>query len=528
MKTILLVEDEAIIAMKEADILKKAEYEVLIASDARQAIAQMKGESIVDLILMDINLGDGMNGIEAAEIILHNCNIPIIFLTSYSRSDIVYVVERIQCYGYVMKNSPDIVLLNTINIALNLFSAKEKLKNDLNMLTASLKNQYLKTVGGGNKSLITAELCDAEVDNLLKPIVPAEDERKIPDLDYDILLSILSSIPVGLLVVNKETVITHANDPIGVLVFHEPSDIIGKRAGGGLGCVHSQYDPRGCGFSPSCSECILRKSIESILASGGSRYGVLVNPTLIINGEPQERWLSVNIEYLDIKGARHAVISVDDVTDRKRIEEQMEQLAHEKELLMKELQHRIKNSLTTILSIIGIEMDKTPDAKSNNVLKDIHSRIHTMAIMYGRLYNSGNYKTIDLDLYIKDIIDLFCQAFMVEMHDYQLIANLSKIQTDAKRALLIGIILNELITNIFKYAYPNGGKKIIRVGLDVIDQQLLLNVSDDGIGLPEGFNLENVNSMGFQIIKMFTRQMKGTLHVESSTGGTRVSICVNV
>ena len=146
--------------------------------------------------------------------------------------------------------------------------------------------------------------------------------------EHENFLLIFAAAPIGLLLLDENTVITEANKTVANLVLREPAEVIGKRGGGGLGCIHSQEDPRGCGFGSACPFCPLRNGIENVLESGQSIYGAEINPTLLINGTPQQRWLSVNAEPIEINGKQHVVVAIDDITERRRNETQAQQLGH--------------------------------------------------------------------------------------------------------------------------------------------------------------------------------------------------------
>ena len=127
-KKILLVEDEAILAMSEAKMLEKHEYEVVTAYSGEKAIKAVNSDSEISLILMDIDLGKKMNGTEAAQKILEKHDIPIAFLSSHTEPEIVEKTEGITSYGYIVKNSGEMVLLASIKMAFRLFEAKQQIK----------------------------------------------------------------------------------------------------------------------------------------------------------------------------------------------------------------------------------------------------------------------------------------------------------------------------------------------------------------------------------------------------------------
>src|SRR6056297_987266 len=126
-KKILLVEDEAIIALNQTSTIKKHGYDIKSVYNGEQAVREVNSDSDISLILMDIDLGKGMDGTETAQKILKDHEIPIIFLTSHAEKEYVDRVKKITRYGYVLKNSGEFVLIESINMALKLFEANKKI-----------------------------------------------------------------------------------------------------------------------------------------------------------------------------------------------------------------------------------------------------------------------------------------------------------------------------------------------------------------------------------------------------------------
>jgi CheY-like chemotaxis protein len=124
--TILLVEDEAIIALAQAAALKRYGYRVVTAFNGRDAVAKAEQDTDLDLFLMDIDLGSGMDGTEAARAILQRRNIPVVFLSSHTERDVVEKTEQITSYGYVVKNSGETVLVASIKMAYKLFESEQR------------------------------------------------------------------------------------------------------------------------------------------------------------------------------------------------------------------------------------------------------------------------------------------------------------------------------------------------------------------------------------------------------------------
>jgi len=169
-------------------------------------------------------------------------------------------------------------------------------------------------------------VCDAE-GKFYRFVGIAEDitERKRIEealqIERDNLNAIFASAPIGMLLLNEETVIEEANAEVAALVLRDPAEIIKQRVGAGLGCKHSHETERGCGYSQACPACQLRDSINGVLSSGTRVHGLEIQPTLLIGGREEHPWLRVSAEPVLLHGHKHVVVAIDDITKRKRAEE---------------------------------------------------------------------------------------------------------------------------------------------------------------------------------------------------------------
>ncbi len=145
--------------------------------------------------------------------------------------------------------------------------------------------------------------------------------EEVLQIEKDNLNAIFASAPIGMLLLNEETVIVDANAEVAAMVFRDPADIINQRAGAGLGCKHSHETERGCGYSQACPACQLRDSITKVLSSGTRVHGLEIQPTLLIGGREEHPWLRVSAEPVFLNGHKHVVVAIDNITERKRAEE---------------------------------------------------------------------------------------------------------------------------------------------------------------------------------------------------------------
>ncbi|TVR33321.1 MAG: PAS domain S-box protein [Spirochaetaceae bacterium] len=279
-KKILLVEDEAIIAMSEAQLLKRHGYEVVTAHNGERAIEAVDADPEISLILMDINLGSGMDGTEAAAQILTRHDIPTVFVTSHSEKEYVDRVKKITGYGYVLKNSGEFVLIESIHMAYSLFEANEKLKTE-----NSARRE-------------------------------TEEE----------LSSIYTHTPVLMLLLDKERRVRKANAFATQFAGTPAEDMIGKRGGEALRCIHHLDNPKGCGFGPFCKECSVKQVVKNTFANGEGYHRVEATLPFIQHGEEQQLTFLVSTSLLHKKEEDLCLVAFEDITDYKQLQEKYKAL----------------------------------------------------------------------------------------------------------------------------------------------------------------------------------------------------------
>lgn len=141
--------------------------------------------------------------------------------------------------------------------------------------------------------------------------------------ERDSLSAIFESSPIGMLLLNEDTVVVDANSVIASMVSKDPGQIMQQRGGDAWGCIHSFEQESGCGFSSVCSGCLLRQGIEQVLADGASMHGVEIQAAILIDGKEHHPWLRVSAELVIVNGRKHVVVAIDDMTDRKLAEEEL-------------------------------------------------------------------------------------------------------------------------------------------------------------------------------------------------------------
>ncbi len=585
-KTILLVEDEIITAMFEKRQLENAGYVIAHALSGEQAVKHLNDrEQAVDLILMDIDLGNGMDGPSAAREILACHDIPLLFLSSHTEKEIVDKTEKITNYGYVVKNSGITVLDASIKMAFKLFAErKTRIQNeqalkesesrlrlvfensgtanaifDSNfklivnnaMSQAMLKLTKEQCIGKSVKELFGEEkgtLIEGRMRSILQSGKQEtfESEFKLPvgprwvRTIYQLLMDADSDTTVIQLVSQDITERKQAEDAL----VQERSMIVKIMETSPVGIATVEADGR-ISYANAMAEQILGLKRESITsrdynAPGWKSTDIDGNPLpdekqpfSIVKATLQPAYdvqhcivwpngkrvlLSVNASPLKgLQGEFQGMVATfDDITDRKNSERMVRKLLAEKELILKEVHHRVKNNMNTMSALLMLQSGMEGDAKTTGVLMDAASRIQSMMVLYDRLYRSDNPGILSTKDYFPRLIEEIAAIFPTRT-SVKVETRIEDIQLEPKLLSPLGIIINELITNSMKYAFSKD-EGLIRVSVALADGFIRLEYADDGIGLPASVSFENSGGFGMQLIKMLVDQLCGTIRIERGAG----------
>jgi len=743
-KQLLLVEDEILIAAVEMKSLEKAGFSVISACSGEGAIETVRKRDDIDLILMDINLGPGIDGVEAATVILKEKDIPLVFLSSHTEPEVVDKTESITSYGYVVKNSGITVLTASIKMAFRLYEARRQIErqsreveeanrrlqelleeleetnrelvlsrheiienraevvksNEKFMLIADSMPQIVWTAepGGGMDFLNevyyrytgddryaggikfrNVHPDDIEkVDNAWKDSVSTGKELEVRhrikryDGNYRWFLS--RGIPVydnegnlikwygtctdiedivllkeerlrlehnlleaqrlsctGSYEYDMEDKAYYCSDEVFNIVgisreklkrgaydffrFVHPEDLsrvkdIIMRAMAEKTCVSFEHRI----IRDDSTVRYLRQRFETIFDANekpARLIGIvqdITGPAIIKEAlrESEERWqfaleeagdglwdwniltgevyFSKRLKELlgysedDLENRLESVLNLvhpedkenvvaemkkyfkgeipiyatehrlkcrdgsykwilnrgkiikknsdskpqrvigifTDVTESRTIKNSLVSALAEKETYMRELQHRVKNSLAMITSLISLELGQSENPDVRRSLKTIEGRVMVLNKLYQLLYSGEGSSELPLDIYLKTIIGSITEGYGDSAGKVSIITELDNIDIDPKRATSIGIILNELLTNSIKYAFRDRDRGTVNVALQMDGNRIMLKVSDDGEGLPENFDSELSGGLGLKLINLLTIQMKGEFRINSS------------
>ena len=214
----------------------------------------------------------------------------------------------------------------------------------------------------------------------------------------------------------------------------------------------------------------------------------------------------------------------EDITERRTNEERIHNSLKEKEVLLKEIHHRVKNNLQVISSLLYLQGTQIRDKQTAQVFKDSQSRVKAMALVHERLYQSSDLARIDFAGYVQDVTHHLLRSYQTSQTNIRLNLDVDPVSFNIDTAIPCALIVNELVSNSMKYAFANRCDGEIRIRLaQESDDNLNLLISDNGIGFPENMSLEKTDSLGLQLVHNLTSQLNGTVQIRNR-GGAEVDI----
>ncbi len=220
-----------------------------------------------------------------------------------------------------------------------------------------------------------------------------------------------------------------------------------------------------------------------------------------------------------MEGKEAIIANGRDITERKRSDDLIRSALREKDVLLREVHHRVKNNMQVISSLLNLQASQTSDPAARATLEESRQRVRSIALIHEKLYNSGNMASIDFGAYLKSVADELLKTF--GRPDVSCRLDLEGIRFEIDRAIPAGLIVNELLTNSLRHAFPPGTSGTVWVRLRSLgDGRVELVVQDDGIGFAPGADPSTSATLGLAIVKTLVEQMQGTFSMEGAHGAT--------
>ena len=361
-------------------------------------------------------------------------------------------------------------------------------------------------IGHGQVGETVSIRSDDEMGELAASLNQMSLDLAVTTVSRDFLDSVLRNMQDIVIVTNADGTIRLLNQRALSLLGRDEDSLDGKPVG--LLFPDGQSPIPASGEGPSAGE-VKVTSLETSLLDGA--------------GEPVPVLLGVTTFGLDAV-AQGFVITATDITERKAAEERIRSSLEEKEMLLKEIHHRVKNNLQIISSLLSLQAGQVRDAKTLQMFSNSQNRIASMALIHERLYRSNELARVDFAEYVRDLTDNLFETYQVSSQRIQLQLEVDKTLVGIDEAIPCGLIINELVLNALKHAFPDGREGILLISFRRQkngDNELI--VRDDGVGLPAGIDLAKVDSLGVRLVTVLVTQLGGRLVVETEGGaGFRV------
>lgn len=227
--------------------------------------------------------------------------------------------------------------------------------------------------------------------------------------------------------------------------------------------------------------------------------------------------------------ARHAAIALDhawlyeqaqqEIAERQRAEEKLKASLQEKEVLLKEIHHRVKNNLQVISSLLYLQSKQVAEPKMLEMFVDSQNRVRSMALVHEQLYQTEDLARVNVAEYVRSLASYLFRFYGLGTDRLRLVIDVAELSLGVNIAVPCGLIINELLSNTLKHAFPGGAKGTIHIGFSTgSDGRYTLVVRDDGVGLPAGLDVRQTKSLGLRLVYTLVDQLEGTIELDRSEG----------
>lgn len=452
---ILLVDAEPDVGLTES-LLVRSGCEVELA-DSGEAAVRRALEARIDLVLMDVSLGAGLDGGQAARLIREGGGPPVVFLSSRTDESAVAATMGSGGYGYIAKGSGDGILLASVRMALGLAETERRYR------------LLAENVGDVIWTLDPVKLRFTYVSPSIRALRGLTSEEAIAERVED------SMSPDSLERVRAK---------LGLLF-----ELVGRG-------------------DPAAKEAVTDVYEQPCKGGGMKWVEITTKPILDAGGR-----------LVEIAGVSR------DVTARVVADVALKRALADKDRLYAELQHRVKNSLALIVSLLSLEAGSIEDEEARAPLEEAQVRVRSIGLLYEQLYRTRSVEDIDLGAYLAEVARAAVES-PLSQRGLRLEAECETLRIATDRAVPAGLLLCELAANAIRHAFPGGGVGRIRLSLRDLSGSVELRLEDDGIGLEAGFSLATGRGLGSLLISQLASQLGGSAEAGPGIDGAGAGFTV--
>jgi PAS domain S-box-containing protein len=339
----------------------------------------------------------------------------------------------------------------------------------------------------------------------------------------------VESAPTAIVMVDRHGTIVLVNQETERLFGYQRDELVGM-------CVDVLVPPRVRAGHPGHRGDFTTSPSRRRMGEGRDLYALRKDGT--------EFPVEIGLSPLYTEDGIFVLSAVVDLTERKRLEEalrrinqtleqrvsertgQLEASLHEKETLLREIHHRVKNNLAVISSLFYLQSADARDDHTAGLLQEAQDRVRSMALVHERLYQSGDLAAVNLRDYLRELLAYLTQTYRSLAEHVTVHTDVAAIVVEVDTAIPCGLILNELVTNSLKHGFPDGRQGEIRVGLRHDDGCYVFSVTDTGVGIPIDFDLRSIKTLGLRLVTSLAKQLDARFELQRGTTGTLAHLSV--
>ncbi|PSJ16363.1 sensor histidine kinase [Nitrosomonas supralitoralis] len=333
---------------------------------------------------------------------------------------------------------------------------------------------------------------------VLAAIVDTSDRKHAEEMIH---LAVEAS-PNGMVMTDHMGKIMLVNSTTETLFGYKRAELIGRPIEVLIPSSHREHHPE-------LRNSFLKNPSARAMGHGRDLYG--------LHKDGKEFPVEIGLNPIKTPTGTMVLASIIDITERKSQEEQLKAALREKDLLLSEIHHRVKNNLQIIDSLLGMQSDILYNSTAVSVLKESQNRVKSMAMIHQILYESLDFSRVDFSSVLQSLVDNLSVSYALDSSRIQINIDTDPVFLSIDTSIPLGLILNELCSNAIKYAFPDNRSGSIDVSIKYLHQDSLqVLVCDDGVGIPEDFDIENTISLGIQLVQLLSEQISAELIIQRS------------
>ncbi len=313
---------------------------------------------------------------------------------------------------------------------------------------------------------------------------------------------VVESAPNAMVMVNDRGLIEMINTQTERVFGYSRSELLGKP-------VEILVPTRFSGHHPSLRASFFSQPQSRPMGAGRDLYG--------LRKDGSEFPVEIGLNPIETEEGTMVLSAIVDISDRKQKEEKIQQALKEKDILLAEIHHRVKNNLQIIDSLLDLQSSRIYDTQVLSMLRDSQTRIRSMALIHQTLYQSKNFAQVDFANFLDSLAPTLISSYGVDPARMALSIHTFDVHLPISAAIPCGLIVNELISNAIKHGFPGGRAGEIHIKLvNESPTEVSLSVSDDGIGLPADLDVNSTETLGLQLVVLLTEQLGGALSIQKA------------